>query len=723
MPKRASGALKRYRAKRNFNVTAEPADGGESRPGELRFVVQKHWASRLHYDFRLELDGTMKSWAVPKGPSLDPADKRMAVHVEDHPLAYNSFECEIPEKQYGAGKVIIWDKGSWQPTEEARKGYRAGKLELQLQGHKLKGGWTLVRMRGRQEKQDPWLRIKERDAEARPATEFSVVDEVPDSVAQMKAPRPKRRKAIAVSAPDGGRMPATAVKHPPPTSLSPVLATLVDRPPANPEKWLFEIRFDGYRMLTRIGAREVRILTRNGHDWTAKLPHLARTLKGMHLKPGWLDGEIVMPRDGGGTPGFQALQNAFETEKTRDTVYYLFDLPYYAGRDLTRVPLEERRALLQGLLADPPAQFRSSETFEAPPDELVASACKLGLEGVIGKRKATPYSGRRTPDWIKLKCSQGQEFVIVGWTDPQGSRQGLGALLLGVHDAAGKLVYAGKVGTGFNARSLGEIHGKLARLAAKQATVPAPAPIARTAHWVRPRLIAEVSFAEWTTDRHIRHPVFHGLRTDNPAKAILREEPEVPLGPDREQDADVATADSAPSSLPASLRISHPDRIIDASLKASKIEVVRYYGLVGPLMMEHLRARPTSLVRAPDGVKGAMFFQKHLDRHPMEGVAELPRALDREHAPLLEIASRMGLLSAAQMNVVEFHTWNAVKSDIDRPDRMTFDLDPGKGVEGRTIQQAAGFVRSMLNELGLSAFLKTSGWTRAMIRGRTTRKK
>ncbi|MEO7386497.1 MAG: DNA ligase D [Gammaproteobacteria bacterium] len=687
---KALAALKRYRAKRDFNVTSEPADGGLSTRGTLQFVVQKHWASTLHYDLRLELKGTMKSWAVPKGPSFDPADKRMAVHVEDHPLAYNSFEGQIPEKQYGAGKVIIWDKGSWEPTQDAAKGYRAGKLKFQLHGHKLKGGWTLVRMRGRQEKQDPWLLIKERDAEARPASEFSVIDEMPDSVATLQTPRSASKGRLTTrSAGNRDGMPSSAVRKSPPATLAPVLATLVDRPPADPDKWVFEIKFDGYRMLARIGAGGVRLFTRNGHDWTAKLPHLSKTLKGMRLKPGWLDGEIVMPRDGDGSPSFQALQNAFDTEKTRDIVYYAFDVPYYAGRDLTRVPLEQRRAVLKDILADPPDGIRFSDAFEAPPDQLVASACKLGLEGVIGKRRDSHYSGRRTPDWIKLKCSQRQDFVIVGWTDPQGSREGLGALLLGVRDAAGKLGYAGKVGTGFNARNLAQIHGNLKKLATKQATVQAPAAVARTAHWVRPTLIAEVSFAEWTANRHIRHPVFHALRTDKPAR-------KPPAG-------------AAHSTLPAGLRVSHPDRIIDASLKATKIEVVRYYGLVGPLMMEHLRGRPVSLVRAPDGVQGEMFFQKHLERYRMDGVAELPRTVDRDHAPFLEIASPMGLLSAAQMNVIEFHTWNAMKTHIDRPDRMTFDLDPGQGVDWKAVQQAAGLVRTLLDELGLRAFLKTSG--------------
>jgi len=691
-PERPSpvAALKRYRSKRDFKITAEPYGGGESTPGRLQFVVQKHWASRLHYDFRLELDGTMKSWAVPKGPSFDPADKRMAVPVEDHPVAYNSFEGQIPEKQYGAGKVIIWDKGTWEPAGDARKGYRAGKLKFLLHGHKLKGGWTLVRMRGRsdqREKQDPWLLIKERDVEARPASDFSVVDEMPDSVAGLQPMPSKARHSPGA----GTRVSVGGVKRPLPATLSPVLATLVDRPPGEPDQWLFEIKFDGYRLLARVGGRRVRLFTRNGHDWTAKLPHLAKTLQGMQLKPGWLDGEIVMPRGRGGSPSFQALQNAFETDSTRDLVYYLFDVPWYAGRDLTRVPLVDRRALLQEILADPPAGIRFSETFDAPPEQLVASACKLGLEGVIGKRRDSPYSGRRTPDWIKLKCSQRQEFVVVGWTDPQGSRRGFGALLLGAHDADGRLVYAGKVGTGFDGRSLADIHGKLGRIAAKKPAVTVPAGIGRRAHWVQPRWVAEVSFAEWTADRHIRHPVFHALRTDKPARVILREEPEVK------------------PTLPPRLRVSHPDRIVDASIKATKIEIVRYYGLVGPLMMEHLRGRPVSLLRAPEGVEGEMFFQKHLERAAMEGVTPLDRKLDRKHEPLLEISSPMGLLSAAQMNVIEFHTWNAVKTHIDRPDRLTFDLDPGTGVPWKAMQQAAGLLHTLLDELGLPAFLKTSG--------------
>jgi bifunctional non-homologous end joining protein LigD len=703
------GGLARYQKKRNFSVTPEPAGGGKASPAAPQFVIQKHWASRLHYDFRLELDGTMKSWAVPKGPSFDPAQKRMAVHVEDHPISYNEFEGEIPAKQYGAGKVIIWDKGRWAPVGDAMEGYRKGHLKFTLQGHKLQGAWVLVRMKGRESKQDPWLLIKEKDKFARPAAEFSVTDEMPDSVAALPMPKPAARQsaqeAPAAKAAAGAKparrataMPAAAVKRAAPATLKPVLATLVDRPPSDAALWSFEMKFDGYRILARVQRDGVRLITRNGHDWTRKLPHLSQALKSMRLKPGWIDGEIVVLDDNGAT-SFQKLQNAFDSERTGEIVYFVFDLPYYDGHDLTGVPLDQRRALLQSVVRDAPAAVRFSEAFDAPPQQLVSSACKMGLEGIIGKRRDSTYSSRRSPDWIKLKCAQRQEFVVAGWTEPKGSRAGLGALLLGVHDGHGQLVYAGKVGSGFNDKSLAEVSGRLKKLAATKSPFRARVPESHV-HWVKPTLVAEVTFSEWTSDGHLRHPVFHALRTDKPAKAIVREDPVAPLGPDAEE----------PQSLiPASLRVSHPDRVVDASTGVTKIEIIRYYALVGALMMEHLKGRPVSLVKAPQGIGKPMFFQKHAENYRMEGVESLDRKLDPAHPPYLEIAAPMGLLAAAQMNVIEFHTWNAVKTAIQKPDRMVFDLDPGEGAPWSAVQQGAELLRGFLVELGLSPFLKTSG--------------
>jgi len=712
--------LKRYKEKRNFGVTPEPEEGGASAPGTLQFVVQKHWASRLHYDFRIELDGAMKSWAVPKGPSYDTHDKRMAVHVEDHPISYNQFEGVIPPRQYGAGKVIIWDKGTWTPIGDARKGYKAGNLKFELHGYKLRGKWALVRMHSsKDDKQDAWLLIKEHDDYARPVAEFSVVDQFPDSVAEMPMPTPGAAAPAANAAParakrgkaSGGGMPADAVKAAMPAKLSPLLATLVDGPPPDPDNWFYEIKFDGYRLLARIDAnKDVQLITRNGHDWSSRMPQLVRAIKGMKLKPGWLDGEIVVLNESGSTD-FQALQNAFDKEKTSNIVYFLFDLPYYDGFDLTGVPLIERRALLQSLLAKAPPEIRFSEIFDAPPEDIVASACKIGLEGVIGKRKNSTYASRRSPDWIKLKCSRRQEFVIGGYTDPKGSRVGIGALLIGVHDEKGDLVYSGAVGAGFNGRTLNEMLERLKPLGTDKRPFKDPTENDRRAHWVKPVLLAEVTFSEWTKDGHVRHPVFHSVRTDKPAKAIIREKPvHQPKAKAGKEAKPVPDAGPEPSAtMPANFKVSNADRVVDPTTGITKVEVVRFYGLVAPLMMEHLKSRPVSFVRAPQGIKGQLFFQKHLDEGQMAGVRQLDPALWPAHPELIEVANPLGLLSAAQMNVIELHTWNAVKTLIGKPDRMTFDLDPGEGVGWPMVLQATELMRVVLDELGLPSFCKTSG--------------
>ena len=624
----------------------------------------------------------MKSWAVPKGPSFDSKVRRMAIHVEDHPMSYNDFEGQIPEKQYGAGKVIIWDKGTWTPLGNARTGYRNGSLKFTMHGHKLHGAWALVRMRNRSSRQDSWLLIKENDDFARSETEFSVTDEMPASVANLPPP-PQAPHATK------GAAPAT---------LKPMLATLVDRPPADPEEWIYEVKYDGYRLLARIEAKGVRLITRNGNDWTSKLRHLSEALESMSLKPGWLDGEIVVLAENG-TTSFQRLQNAFDSARTQDIIYFLFDMPYYDGNALIEVPLVERRAALQRLVTGAPPAIRFSEAFDAAPRDLVASACRLGLEGIIGKRRESIYSSRRSPDWIKLKCGQRQEFVVGGWTDPKGSRAGFGSLLLGVHDAAGNLVYAGKVGSGFNDTSLAKISVQLKRLSTSRSPFKTRIRESST-HWLKPKLVAEVTFSEWTADGHLRHPVFHALRSDKSARSIIREDPVAPLGPDSEEPV---------SLIPAKLKVSNPDRVVDASTGATKLELIRYYALVSELMMVHLQGRPVSLVKAPQGIGKAMFFQKHSEQYRMEGIDPLKKQIHPGHPAYLEIVAPIGLLSAAQMNVIEIHTWNATKPVYDRPDRIIFDLDPGAGVEWKSMQQAAELVRNFLEELKLPAFLKTSG--------------
>jgi bifunctional non-homologous end joining protein LigD len=650
----------------------------------------------------------MKSWAVPKGPSFDPADKRMAMPTEDHPISYNRFEGTIPPGNYGAGKVIIWDKGVWIPLEDPRKGYREGKLKFELRGHKLRGHWTLVRMKGRGNgRQDPWLLIKERDGEARTAAQYSVVDEMPDSVQEL-ADRPITAAATRAASPAAKAAasgpPAGARKVALPQELQPELAMLVDELPKDPDNWIFEIKFDGYRMLARAERGKVRLITRNGNDWTHKLPKLAQALQAMDLPDGWYDGEIIMP--GERVPAdFQALQGAFDSSRTGDIVYYLFDLPYCAGYDLRQVPLVERRAVLERIVARKPHdRVRFSTVFDARPEDVVASACRLGLEGVIAKRRNCAYLTRRSSDWIKLKCGLRQEFVIGGYTDPRGSRTGIGSLLLGVHDDKGQLKYSGNVGTGFSEQTLRELRRQLDAVAADKSPFSAGADIPRGAHWVKPKLVCEVAFGEWTRDDRIRHSVFHGLRNDKKPGAIVREEPRhLPA-------AGKPAAKAAPETrLPATLRVSNPDRVIDAQTGITKIELVRYYALVAPLMMPHLKGRPIALVRAPSGIGGELFFQKHMDRYKMPGIEQLDPSFFPGHPPMLEVAKAEGLLSAAQMNVIEFHTWNGVKTAIDKPDRMTFDLDPGEGVTWPQVKEAAELVHAFLSELKLPAFLKTSG--------------
>jgi len=751
----ARDSLKHYRAKRDFSRTPEPAEGGTRSDKSLSFVIQKHDARALHYDFRLELQGTLKSWAVPKGPSLDPAVKRMGMRVEDHPISYAGFEGSIPAKQYGAGDVIVWDRGLWKPHGDPVKGLRAGKLKFELHGEKLKGGWTLVRMHGRgDESREPWLLIKEHDEHARPEKEYDVARALPNSVLSGK-PLPRdaagksgtpARKATASTAPrkssaksakkapahaDAG-IPEGAVEARLPEMLSPQLATLVSAPPADPQGWAYEIKYDGYRLLARIDGDSVRLITRNGNDWTHKLPKLAKAVAALEIPSGWVDGEIVVMNERG-VPDFGALQNAFDHASTARIVYYVFDLPYFDGLDLRQLPLSQRRELLCALVTRHPQEsIRFSDAFEETAQNLLESARQVGLEGVIGKRMDSAYVSRRSPDWIKLKTQLRQEFVIGGYTAPKGSRTGLGALMLGVHDENGALKYAGNVGTGFNDKVLRDLTAKLKKIHADHSPFAEKLPAGVKGQFVKPQLLAEIAFGEWTHGGHIRHSVFQGLRTDKPATHIVREKPaalqsgkkgaavnpakktgssaEKPSarGNPKAQAKAPAPAKPAPVAL-KSLRITHADRVIDSSTGFTKQNVVEHYAQVAALMLPHLKARPTSLVRAPSGIGGELFFQKHAEATSIPGIKLLDPSLDPDHDPLLEVPTVSALLSATQLNVIEFHTWNATTRDIHKPDRMTFDLDPGEGVAWPQMQEAAQLVHAFLDELKLASFLKTSG--------------
>ena len=643
---------------------------------------------------------------MPKGPSLDPTVKRMSVEVEDHPLSYASFEGTIPARQYGAGTVIVWDRGVWVPLGDPVEGLKTGKLKFALHGEKLQGNWTLVRMQGKgTERQKPWLLIKERDDAARSAAAHDVVQAQPDSVLSGK-PLPEKKPAQPARSPDKPgalpRLPSGAVKAVLPETLLPQLATLVKQIPTDTQGWVYEIKFDGYRLLTRIEGGSIRCFTRNGHDWSAKLPALVTALSKTGLRSCWLDGEIVV-QGSDGVPDFGALQNAFDKAGTAGIVYYVFDLPFYAGYDLRPLPLLERRKILRELVNRAGLDMvRFSEDFSASADGLLESARRLGLEGLVGKQLDAAYRAGRSPSWIKLKTQLRQEFVIGGYTAPKGARAGLGALLLGFYDPGGKLQYAGNVGTGFDDATLKRLQTRLARLSASRPAF-ADLPAAVKGHWVKPVLVAEVAFAQWTHTGRVRHAVFQGLRMDKDARQVHRESA-TPL-------ENVVKASLTPTALPdtGKLRITHPDRVIDSSTGLTKLALVQYYAQAAPLILPHLKGRPVSLVRAPEGIKGALFFQKHAEAASIPGIKLLDPQLDPGHAPLLEITSATALLAAAQLNVIEFHTWNATARAIGKPDRMMFDLDPGEGVAWEQVQEAAELVRGFLKELGLAAFLKTSG--------------
>lgn len=710
-PSSAADPLQGYTGKRNFAVTPEPKGEQAAQAPALSFVIQKHWASRLHYDFRLELDGVLVSWAVPKGPCFDPSEKRMAVRVEDHPVSYGSFEGTIPPRQYGAGTVIVWDRGSWEPVGDPREGMAKGKLLFKLHGEKLAGLWELVRIAKPGDKQDPWMLFKKRDDWARPLAEYDVIAALPDSVIEkplgLVEKRTLRLKGAAAAPPAAPVRSADdlpgAVRAPLPDMLSPQLATLAKVWPTRGE-WIYELKFDGYRLLARIDRGRARLYTRYGNDWTSKLKPLAAAIEALGLGTGWLDGEIVVLNDDG-TPNFNALQSAFDSSRTGAIQYFLFDLPYFEGNDLRRVPLYARRALLKQLIDTKGGDsIRFSADFTADPASLLQSVRALGMEGIIAKRADAPYVSRYSESWLKLKAHKRQEFVIGGFADREGSSREVGSLLLGYHDEAGRLTYAGNVGTGWDSATAVDVRTRLAKL--EQADSPFEAGSvqpgrwsrrnAGATRWVRPQLVAEVSFAEWTPGGHIRHAVFQGLRIDKPPKEIMRER---------------AVAASPPTTRHrvGSVKVSNPERVIDPSTGLKKLDLVRYYESVAEWMLPHLNGRPVSLVRGPNGVTGQLFFQKHDDKLTIPGLRELDPSLWPGHPALLEVPTVEALVNAAQMNVIEFHTWNSMTKNKDRPDRMVFDLDPGEDVPWTRVQEAALLTRTLLSELGLTAWLKTSG--------------
>ena len=706
------------------------------------YVVQKHAASRLHYDFRLELDGTLKSWAVPKGPSLDPSQKRLAVHVEDHPLEYAKFEGIIPPKQYGAGTVLVWDRGVWNPQGDPHDGYRRGVLKFQLDGHKLHGAWTLVRMHSRRQEtrdndKENWLLIKENDPAARRGPAGEIVDRSTESVesgrgikeiagagarvwhsnrppANAKSSIASRQSRSSSKHPtvepvvdtqqiDPSTLPG-AVKVRQPDWIAPQLATLVDHMPSD-DRWLHEIKFDGYRLLCRVKNGEVRLFTRNANDWTSKLTAQANAVANLRMKEAWLDGEAVVLTEQGRS-SFQALQNAFDSHFTGTIVYCLFDLLYLNGYDLRSTPLIERKRLLASLLSrSRDAHLRYSDHIIGDNQASLEEACRQGLEGLIVKRMDAGYRSGRGRSWLKVKCEQRQEFVIGGFTEPAGSRQGFGALLLGFYED-GRLRYAGKVGTGFSDRVLKTLHRTLVALERPKPPFvnPPTGYEAKGAHWVIPQLVAEIRFAEWTQEGILRQPSFQGLRTDKPATEIGRERAEPPV------EHHTGTRASKPKGTHQATagRLTNPDRVLYPDIGLTKAALAAYYELVADRMLPHLRGRPLTLLRCPEGYQKC-FYQKHINENVPRAIGRIEIEEDEGRDTYMLAESLEALLGLVQMGVLEVHTWGSIKDRLERPDRLTFDLDPDPSVPWAQVIEAAQLTKTLLDELGLVSFLKTTG--------------
>jgi bifunctional non-homologous end joining protein LigD len=713
--------LENYRRKRDFRRTPEPAGGSDGIGAGRAFVVQKHAASHLHFDFRLELGGVLRSWAVPKGPSLDPGTRRLAVLVEDHPVEYGGFEGTIPSAQYGGGTVMLWDHGTWTPEGDPERALRDGHLRFRLNGERMRGAWHLVRStRGSAGGKEQWLLFKSDDEEAMPGKATELTDRAITSVTTGRSMEEIAAGADATWRPEVGTPRAATGREPAPRAAPkarfpatprPQLATLAGRAPDD-EAWVHEIKYDGYRLLALVRDGDARLITRGGHDWTARFPSIAQALA-LPGRNAVLDGELVV-LDRGGASSFQALQNALRGDASGPLVFQAFDLLHLDGRDTRPLPLLERKALLRGLLQGAPADgaIRYSDHIVGRGAVFHRRACELGLEGIISKRADAPYREGRSRAWLKIKCLLRQEFVIGGWSEPRGSRTGFGALLVGVHDAAGGLRYAGRVGTGFDHAGLAALHPRLTRIERDSSPfVDHPARGRRRpagVHWVAPELVCEVAFTEWTDEGVLRHPVFHGVREDRPAAEVVREagsapSPPPPSSPRRRPgpkgDAEVA-----------GVRISSPGKVLVPVGGVTKLDLARYYEAIGEWILPLLRDRPLTLVRCPDGVGGECFYQKHGDGQFGDAVGRvsIPEN-DGEERVYTYVDSVAGLVSMVQMGVIELHTSNARRDRYERPDRFVIDLDPGPGVPWSRTVAAAFEVRALLEEVGLDSWVKTTG--------------
>ena len=756
-----------YNAKRDFKKTPEP----KGKPAEGRgfsFCIQKHDATRLHYDFRLELDGVLKSWAVAKGPSLVPGEKRLAVHTEDHPLAYGTFEGTIPKGQYGGGTVLLWDRGHWQPEEDPHRGLKKGHLKFRLHGEKLGGSWHLVRMRQRpRERQEGWLLFKSEDEAARDPGEPDILEAMPLSVktgrsleeiaadagsavwqsnrgdadsepaaeavrkagkdgpnaarapvrraAARKAAGPTRAQPRA--APDAARKTALRPRSAGegrraamPDAIAPCLATLVDAVPRG-EQWLHEIKWDGYRLIAFVRRGKARLTTRNGHDWTHRFPGIAKALGSLPVETAVVDGEAVI-EDDKGLSSFSALQEALSDGRAADkAIFHAFDLLYRDGVDLRGLPLAARKDQLSELVpAGGEGTLRFSEHIVADGEAMMRSACQLGLEGVISKARERPYRSGRNGDWVKIKCTARQEFVVCGYTPSSALSRAVGSLVLGYHEN-GRLTHAGRTGTGFTATTARDVFKRLQplRIAKPAFADPLNALQKRDAVWVRPEFVAEVEFRGWTADRHVRHAAFKGLREDKEPSEIVRESPAVAPRAKPSAAKPPAARRASGGTVVAGVPLTHPDRILWEESGVTKQGLAEFYEQIAAWILPHVIARPLALVRCPSGAGKGCFFQKH----SWAGLSDfILRDTVRDESgdeEVLLVKDISGVVALVQASVLEIHPWGATIDDVDRPDRITMDLDPGEGVDWPDVIAGAREVRERLRALGLDSFVKTTG--------------
>lgn len=763
----AQRKLSTYRRKRDFKQTAEPSGRGKvaSSP-HARFVVQKHDATRLHYDLRLEHKGVFKSWAVTRGPSLDPADKRLAVEVEDHPLDYGDFEGTIPKGQYGGGTVQLWDRGYWL-SEDPDKGLKKGDLKFALAGERLKGEWVLVRMKHdcTGGKRTNWLLIKHRDEFARDGTKNTILDEETSvasgrTIPQIakgtgKKPTPfmtaeavsadavwDSRKGLAAKQRDSAQenpanekrgrkkgMPRSTRKSLPkptktshmPDFIAPQLCKIAAQPPSS-DDWLHEIKFDGYRIQMRIENGKVTLGTRKGLDWTDQFSSIAK--QAAKLSDAIIDGEIVA-LDSGGSPDFSALQAAISDEDTGNLVFFAFDLLFLEGEDLRNLPLNERKERLRALLAKrakaQTSPIRYVEHFDTGGEAVLESACRMNLEGVISKRSGAPYVSGRSDNWVKSKCRAGHEVVIGGWKTTDGKFR---SLMVGVH-RDGHLAYTGIVGTGYGQDVVKRIMPSLKAAAASKSPFSGKsAPRGgQDVHWLKPELVAEIEFAGWTGDGMVRQASFKGLRKDKPADEVEAEEtthvatPELDKKPAKKASAkrkaivSRKTAQTPSKSEILGITISKPDKPLwpddGHSEPVTKCDLAEYFAAVGEWMLPHIKGRPCSILRAPDGIDAQVFFQRHAMPGMSDMITEVKVSGDRK--PYVQIDSVEGLVAVAQSGGIELHPWNGAPDDPDTPGRLVFDLDPAPELSFDDVIDAAKELRGRLTKIGLTSFCKTTG--------------